>query len=215
MNLETELRALDVVWPETPVFALKPRRRRWPLVAALAAAAIVAAFAVPHSRGAILRFFHLGAASVEVVQTLPAAERRPLTEGLGRAIPLAAARTVIPGLRLPPASPPPPVYYEGGAVIGLIFRSGGRPVLLNEIRSSDAGFLKKLAAFGTSVDPVDLYDGGLWVSGREHVVTWPNRSPRLAGNVLIWRQGGTTYRLEGPGLTRDEAIRVARSLRRG
>src|SRR4051794_16038131 len=162
MNLEAELRALDVAWPETPAFALKPRRRRWPFVAALAAAAIVAAFAVPQSRGAILRFFHLGAARVEVVQTLPAAERRPLAEGLGRAIPLDAARTVVPGLRLPPVSPPPPVYYEGGAVIGLIFRSGGRPVLLNEIRSSDAGYLKKLVAFGTSVDPVDLYGGGLW-----------------------------------------------------
>jgi hypothetical protein len=215
MDLETELRALDVAWPETPAFALERRGRRWPLVAALAAAAFVAALAVPQSRGAILRFFHLGAARVEVVETLPPADRRPLAEGLGRAIPLDAARTLVPGLRLPPVSPPPPVYYEGGEIIALIFRSGGRPVLLNEIRSSDPGYLKKLAAFGTSVDSVDLYDGGLWISGRQHVVTWPNRSPRLAGNVLIWRQGGTTYRLEGPGLARDEAILVARSLRRG
>jgi hypothetical protein len=215
MNLETELRTLDVAWPETPAFALKPRRRRWPLVAALAAAAVVAAFAVPQSRGAILRFFHLGAASVEVVETLPAAGRRPLTEGLGRPIPLDAARTLVPGLRLPAVRPTPPVYYEGGEVIALIFSRGGRPILLNEIRSSDPGYLKKLAAFGTQAESVELYDGGLWVSGREHVVSWPNRSPRLAGNVLVWREGGTTYRLEGPGLTREDAIRVARSLRRG
>src|SRR3954451_9298214 len=112
MNLETELRALDVAWPETPAFALKPRRRRWPLVAALADAAVVAAFAVPQSRGAILRFFHLGAASVEVVETLPAADRRPLTEGLGRPIPLDAARTVVPGLRLPPAWPSAPMHFQ-------------------------------------------------------------------------------------------------------
>jgi hypothetical protein len=215
MNLETELRALDVAWPETPAFALTPQRRRWPLVAALAAAALAAAFAVPQSRGAILRFFHLGAASVEVVDTLPAADRRPLADGLGRPIPLDAARALVPGLRLPPVSPPPPVYYEGGEVIALIFRSGGRPVLLNEIRSGDPGYLKKLAAFGTRLEPVDLYGGGLWISGREHVVSWPNRSPRLAGNVLVWREGGTTYRLEGPGLTREDAIRIAKSLRRG
>src|SRR4051794_36039742 len=215
MNLETELRALAVAWPETPAFALKPRRRSWPVVAALAAAAVAAAFAVPQSRGSILRFFHLGAARIEVVETLPSAERRPLAAGLGRPIPLDTARTLVPGLRLPPGIPPPPVYYEGGEVVAVIFRSGGRPVLLNEIRSSDPGYLKKLAAFGPRVEPVELSDGGLWVSGREHVVSWPNRSPRLAGNVLIWRQGGTTYRLEGPGLTREEAIRAARSLRRG
>src|SRR3954453_3689411 len=123
MNLETELRALDVAWPETPAFALKPRRRRWPFVAALAAAAIAAAFAVPQSRGAILRFFHLGAATVEFVDTLPPADRRPLSEGLGRSIPLDAARVLVPGLRLPPVTPTPPVYYEGGVVIAFVFRS--------------------------------------------------------------------------------------------
>src|SRR3954447_11435231 len=108
MNLETELRALDVAWPEAPAFALQPRRRRWPLVAALVAAAVVAAFAVPQSRGAILRLFHLGAASVEVVETLPAAERRPLAEGLGRPVPLDAGPALVPGLRPPPRRPAPP-----------------------------------------------------------------------------------------------------------
>ena len=215
MNLESELRALEIAWPETPAFAPKPHRRRWPLVAALAAAAVVAAFAVPQSRGAILRFFHLGAARIEFVETLPPADRRPLAEGLGRPIPLDAARVMVPGLRLPPVNPTPPVYYEGGEIIAFIFRSEGRPVLLNEIRSGDPAYLKKLASFGTRVEGVALYDGGLWVSGREHVVSWPNRSPRLAGNVLIWRDGGTTYRLEGPGLTRENAIRLAQSLRRG
>jgi hypothetical protein len=216
MNLETELRALEIAWPETPAFALQQRkRRRWVLVAALAAAAIVAAFAVPQSRGAILRFFHLGAATVEFVDTLPPADRRPLTAELGRPILLDAARVIVPGLRLPPVTPTPPVYYAGGQIIAFIFRSEGSPVLLNEIGSNDPAYLKKLSGFGTRVEGVDLYDGGLWISGREHVVTWPNRSPRLAGNVLIWREGGTTYRLEGPGLTQERAIRLAQSLRRG
>src|SRR3954452_13009374 len=102
MNLETELRALEVAWPETPAFALARRRRRWPIVAACAAAAVAAAFAVPQSRGAILRLFHLGAASVEVVETLPAAERRPLAEGLGRPIPLDGGRALGPRPLPPP-----------------------------------------------------------------------------------------------------------------
>ncbi len=88
MDLERELSALEVAWPETPVFRLalpERRRRRWPVVAvALAAAiAIAAAFAVPSSRGAILRFLHLRGVVIERVERLPAAQERPLGAGLG------------------------------------------------------------------------------------------------------------------------------------
>ena len=221
MDLESELRALDLDWPSTPApFELGPsvlprRRRRWAIAAAgAAAAAVAAAFAVPQSRGALLRFLHLGAARVELVQTLPPAERRSLTADLGRPVPLAVARGLVPGLRLPPLDPPPPAYAEG-EVVSFVFRSDGRPVLLNELPGGGSLYLKKLAAFGTSVEPVDLFDGGLWVTGREHVVTFPNRSPRLAGDVLVWLEGDTTFRLEGPGLAKADALRLARSLRRG
>ena len=71
MDLERELRALDVEWPPTPHLrlAFEPlvrRRSRRPLVAvvALALVAIVAALAVPQSRGAILRFLQIGRAHV-------------------------------------------------------------------------------------------------------------------------------------------------------
>src|SRR5437764_392315 len=64
MNLESELRGLTIDWPETPPLRLElgRRRRRWPIAVALAAAALAAAFAVPQSRGAILRALHLGGA---------------------------------------------------------------------------------------------------------------------------------------------------------
>ena len=91
-ELERSLRTLQVEWPATPDVAsrleLAPRRsRRWIAVAAVAVAlAIGAAFAVPQSRSAILRFFHLGGVSVERVETLPPAEQRPLAAALGQVV---------------------------------------------------------------------------------------------------------------------------------
>ena len=77
-------------------------------------------------------------------------------------------------------------------------------------------YLKKLATGGTRVDPVRVgTDAGLWISGGPHVVGFPRRSPRLAGNVLLWEHGRTTYRLEGPSLARDDAIEFVQSLRKG
>src|SRR6188508_1463835 len=53
--------------------------------AALVALAFGIAMAVPPARSAILRFFHIGAATVQRVDTLPAARQRPLVAGLGPA----------------------------------------------------------------------------------------------------------------------------------
>src|ERR687886_740221 len=70
-------------------------RRRWlALAAGLAVVAVGIAFAVPQARSAILRFFHIGAATVERVETLPPATRRPLVSGLGPARTRAAAERV-------------------------------------------------------------------------------------------------------------------------
>src|SRR4051794_39681458 len=108
MDLERELRGLDVAWPPTPHLrlALEPgrrRRSRRPLAAAVALAlvAVVAAFAVPQSRAAILRFFHLGGETIQFVRTLPPAGERPLGAGLGPPVSEAEARARIPALLLP------------------------------------------------------------------------------------------------------------------
>ena len=83
MDPARELRALEVDWPPTPELrlVLEPlrRRSRRPLFAAVALAlvALAAAFAVPQSRGAILRFLHLGGESVQFVETLPPASVSP------------------------------------------------------------------------------------------------------------------------------------------
>ena len=224
MDLARELRALaeHVEWPPTPELrlALEPRvshRRRRPIALGLALAALVAlaaAFAVPQSRAAILRFFHLGAVTIVRVDRLPAAEERPLSAGIGPEVSLAEAkRTFRLTLLVPPLDPPPPAHLVGLSTVSFVFSYRGQPVLLNEFAFGGGGFLKKFAGGGTSVEPAG-FDGspGFWISGALHDVFFPGASPRLAGNVLVWERYGVTYRLESRSLTKDEAVSLARLL---
>src|SRR5262245_27319729 len=111
-ELERALSALarEIDWPETPAFELRlepagarasarrPWRRRRFVLALAAAVVVVAigvAFAVPPARSAILRFLHLRGVTIERVTTLPAAEERPLTSGLGPRITPEAAALVL------------------------------------------------------------------------------------------------------------------------
>lgn len=222
MDLERELRALagEIAWPPTPPLrpALEPRGRdlRRPLFVAVAlvVAAVAAAFAVPQSRGAILRFLHLGAATIHFVDTLPAAQEKPLAGSLGAALSEPDARDLLGGtLLLPPVSPPPPLHATG-QIVSLLFLDRGQPILLSEAHTGSGVFLKKVAAYSTTVTAVHVgADPGLWLSGAPHLVFFPGAPPRLAGNVLLWQHGALTLRLEGHDLTQPEAIELARSLR--
>lgn len=219
-------RELDV--PATPALAPGVRarierrsRRRLALLVAVTVAllAVGIAFAVPQARSSILRFFHLGAATVERVDTLPPAEQRPLAAGLGPARPRAAAERIA-GFRiaLPPSSHGAPTrYYALPGLIATTFRSHGRTVLLAELSGQQLGFTKKFASPGTHVEPAEVSRAyfGLWLSGGPHVIVWGTPTgtarqltTRLAGNVLIWETQTRTYRLEGD-LSRAAAIALA------
>jgi hypothetical protein len=54
---------------------------------------------------------------------------------------------------------------------------------------------------------------GVWLAGKPHIFFFPREPARLAGNTLVWQGADTTYRLESPGLTKQEALDLARSLR--
>jgi len=215
MDLERELRVLDVEWPATPQFrlALERRRRRWPLAVAIAFAAIAAAFAVPQSRGAILRFFDVGADRIELVDTLPPAQERSLDAGLGVRTSVALARVFVPQLLFPPLDPPP-ALRRSGDVVSFVFAYGGKPVLLSELHGQSY-FLKKLVGNETNTTWLKVRNEGygLWLAGKPHIFFFPREPARLAGNTLVWQENETTYRLEGPGLTRQKALDLARSLR--
>jgi hypothetical protein len=196
----------------------RSRSRRWIAVAvALAVVGVGVAFAVPSARSSILRFFHLGAATVERVNTLPPAQQRPLLEGFGPARSRAGAEQIAGfAMTLPPfAHGAPTRYYALPGVIATSFRDKAL-VLLVEIRGQQLFLTKKFSAGATSVQPAQVSGKyfGLWLSGGPHVVRWstPTRDhaapTRLAGNVLLWEVGDRTYRIEGK-LTREDAVQLA------
>jgi hypothetical protein len=214
MDLERELRALPIEWPATPQLqlVLARRRRRWPLVVAIAVAAVAAAFAVPQSRGAILRFFDIGSDKIQFVDTLPPAQQRSLDAGLGAETTLAQARVLVPTLLLPPLGSPLSLHLSDH-VVSTVFFHDGKLVLLSEL-GGDGSFLKKLVGGQTDANWVRVRGSyGLWLSGKPHIFFFPHEPARLAGNTLVWQENGATYRLEGPGLTKQDALDLARSLR--
>jgi hypothetical protein len=185
------------------------------LVLATLLVALAAALAVPSARTAILRFFHLRGATVELVDTLPAADERPLGAGLGPIVGAAEAERDL-GFRFlfPPGGEHAPIHVRGG--IGSVLLMRGEPVLLTELEPAGGTgpeLLKKIAGAGSHVEPVTV-DGqqGLWISGAPHIFFTPTAPPRVAGNTLLWQHGGLTLRLEGKHLTKAEALEIARSI---
>lgn len=215
--------------PPQPDLAARVRvrleRRRlfgWRAVAVAAALVAVAfgiAMAVPPARSAILRFFHIGAATVERVDTLPPARQRPLAAGLGPALARRPAELRAHlRMRLPDLEGPKPTrYYAQPGLIATLLSYRGTPVLLAEMRDDQVGLLKKFAPPSSTVEPVQLGSNGLWVEG-SHVLAWQfgladmrQIRTRLAGNVLIWVVGNTTYRLEGD-LGKSRMLELARQI---
>lgn len=194
------------------------RRRAFAVAFALAVVAVGIAFAVPQARSAILRFFHVGAATVERVETLPPARERPLVTGLGPARPRPAAEQVAGfPMVLPEFEHGEPArFYARPGAIATSFRDHGKVVLLVELSGEQAGIAKKFVSGRTQVEPAEVSGVyfGLWISGGYHVVRWstPARSEsattRLAGDVLLWVAHGRTYRIEGR-LSREEALALA------
>jgi hypothetical protein len=217
-ELERDLRSLAaaIEWPPEPELGGrvrarlgKPSRRYLrPLAIALAlvAVAIGAAFAVPDSRSAILRFFGLEGVTVIEVQTLPRVPPRPLV--IGERMTLAQAQETI-GFKplLPRLGRPEDVRVDESSYLILLYKGGIR---LSEFRF-DGAILKKQSVRG-GVEPLAVNGGpGLWVPGG-HLVFELGRQPRLAGNTLLWEQGGLTLRLEGR-LTKAKALEIAASVR--
>src|SRR6266498_1007445 len=116
--------------------AFLPPRRALAFTVALIVVAFGIAMAVPQARSAILRFFHIGAVTVERVETLPRAEQRPLTAGLGPPLsrPVAERRAQL-RMTLPDlAGPPTPRYYAQPGLVATLLHYRGKPVLLAELR---------------------------------------------------------------------------------
>jgi len=197
-------------------------RRALALAVALVVVAFGIAMAVPDARSAILRFFHIGSVTVERVETLPPAQERPLTAGLGEALSRREAerRAGFPILLPRDRRSTPTRYYVRPGLIATLFHSGSTPVLLVEFQGDQMSYSKKFASPETRVEPVQIGRFGLWLEGGPHVLLWefgagaPHElETRLAGNVLIWLQGEMTFRLEGD-LSKAEMLKLGRQITR-
>jgi hypothetical protein len=212
--------AAEVPWPATPApaFHLDERPRvslRRPLAAALAlaVAALAVAFAVPGARSALLHFFRIGGARIEIVQTLPRAREVPLAATLGDPISRPAARALLGApVALPVAGP---LYRSSGGIVSELIETPDGTVLASQLAYLPAGMLvKKVATERTRIDAVRV-DGeqGFWLTGGRHVVLEPTPA-RLAGHVLIWGDDRVAYRLEGRRLRLTTALAIARGMGR-
>jgi hypothetical protein len=185
--------------------------------------ALGAAFAVPQSRSALLRWFHLRGVTVERVETLPPAAERTQADGLGQPLTRRAAERVL-GFRLAlpplPGGGPKTVYVLDDALATVAFRAYGHPILLSEYRSTGSAFLRKSVGDATAVESARVGgDEGLWLAGAPHTVTYRDRTGAfkqravlVRGNVLLWVHGQLTMRLEGH-LTKGQALHLGRLVR--
>ncbi len=156
---------------------------------------------------------------------------------LGERLDLAEARRRVAFAILLPTLPelgvPDEIYLATpprGSQVALVYRARpgvlrasatGVALLLTELQGDlEPNFLGKGIGPGTRLQEVTVNGRpGYWLEGAPHVFFY--RDPagevvqetlRLAGNTLLWEENGLTLRLEGD-LTRDEALRIAGSLR--
>jgi hypothetical protein len=229
-ELETALRQLgrEVEFPSTPDLASAmrehlerpPRFWRRPVAIALAVVvvgAIAAVFAVPQSRSAILDWLGLRNVSVVRVEKLPVVSAQGRLD-LGRQVTLDEAKRRASWLLVPDSEPDSAWVNEalpGGKVSLLWGTPSNIRLLLTEFTGRT--YVEKVIQGDTQVERVKIGGAGVWFQG-PHVVMFQDRDgrfreshARLARNTLVWQMGDVTLRLEG-GLTRDEALRIARTV---
>jgi hypothetical protein len=228
-ELETALRQLgrEVAFPPTPDVASairgqldRPRFRHRRVAIALVSAVVVAigaAFAVPQARTAILDWLGLRNVSVVRVEKLPAVPAHGNLD-LGQRVTLDAAKRRAPWLLVPDGTPDSVWVNEslpGGKVSLLWGTPSNIRLLLTEFTGRT--YVEKVIQGDTQVERVKIGSAGVWFQG-PHVVMFQDRDgrfreshARLARNTLVWQMGDVTLRLEG-GLTRDEALRIARTV---
>lgn len=217
---------------------LSPRYAFAPAVATLLLILVVTLAAVPQVRAAADQFLQLRGIDIfqtTATPTAPAAS--PAVPFPGERVSLDEARRRAPFLRAPVdprLGAPDQVYVDtipAGDRVTLVYvsrqgipvsRDAGVSAVVVAFRAQiDESLFAKVAVIpGTRIDEVTVNGGrGFWLEGTPHQFFYRdsagNPSPetlRLAGNTLLWEQGGVTFRLEAQ-LDRDDALRIATSFR--
>lgn len=216
---------------------LSPRYSFGPAVATLVLIVVVSLAAVPGVRAAADEFLRLRGIDIFQTTATPSAPAAsPAVPFPGERVSLEEARRRAPFLRAPVDARlgvPDQVFIDqtqAGDRVTLVYVSrGGIPVSPDAGVSAvvvvfrgrvDESLFAKVAPPGTRIEEVTVSGGrGFWLEGTPHQFFYRdaagNLSPetlRLAGNTLLWEQGGATFRLEAQ-LTREDALRIATSFR--
>jgi hypothetical protein len=242
-ELEHALRTIgrELDFPSTPDLSGRVRRalaegappgRAWVfrrvVVVALAvlAVSVGAVLAVPPARSTVFDWLGIGSVTIRYVEDLPPVSKATPDLGVGERVSLGEARRLAGyPIKVPTVDgldDPPKVYYrdDPGRQVAFIYGSEDEPQLL--ITQANArGAVQKLVGVGTQVELVVVEPGtaGAWLSGEKHGLFYPGgemhgEEPfRLVGNALVFETpASTTIRIEAE-ISKDEAIRIARSMR--
>lgn len=237
-ELERALLAVgrELDFPATPDLTGSVRRRlaegrrpslfsRRALVVALAVLVVAAGavLAVPQARSTIKDWLGIGNVTIRYVEELPSVGKATGELELGERVSLDEAReraaftVLVP--RVNDLDDPPKVYFrEVDQQVAFLYGSEEDPKLLIT-QAGVGGAVEKLvnlSATDTELVAVEPGVAGVWLSGAKHGLYYPgadHEEPfRLVGNALIFEtSGGVTVRIEAE-ISRDEALRIARSL---
>jgi len=222
-ELELELRALEIEWPETPDIAsavqerlaapapVRPRwrldRPAWQLAVAATALVIAVVMAIPPARAAVLDL--LGFSSVRITREEP----RPSTFGqalaLGDPVTLEQAHRAFPVLIPEQLGDPDGVYLDEHPAVGprvdLVYRARpGLPVsgntgaglLITEFRAVAEPVIEKAAGTGATVERLTVDgDPAFFISGAPHGFAYLNPDTGDA-NFEEQRLAGNTLLVE-------------------
>jgi hypothetical protein len=216
---------------------LSPRYAFAPAIATLLLILVVSLAAMPDMRAAADEFLRLrGIDMFRTTATPSAPVASPAVPFPGQRVSLDEARSRAPFLRAPADArlgAPDQVYIDqtqAGDRVTLVYvnrpeipassEAGVGAVVVAFRGRIDESLFAKVIVPGTRVEEVTVSGGrGYWLEGTPHQFFYRdsagNPSPetlRLAGNTLLWEQGGVTFRLEAQ-VARDEALRIAASFR--
>lgn len=200
----------DLTFREVPRTRVGARRLAW--AAAILLVVLTVAFAVPPVRAALVEVLGIGAVQVRLGEPTPTAPQ--LEIDLPGETTLEAARAST-GVHVPlplEFGPPDRVFAlsQVGNTVVLVWEA--ESVALYVIPAGP--IVQKLAPENIRQATVNG-NPAIWTRGDhflELVANDPDATVFISGNVLIWTEGGVTYRLETE-LSLDEAISIAESLR--
>jgi hypothetical protein len=219
-------------FPETPDLAgatrarIMPARRPRPAFRLAVAFALVALAAA----GALALSSTARSGLVDLLDLVPGVRIERVAEPptmavtesatLGVELPLAEAeRTAAFELLLPRSlGAPDRVYRRSSGAVTALYGDDRRARVVLTAWPADMLLAHKMIGPGTAAEVVDVRgQPGVWLSGVPHPVFYLDDGlehgieGNLAGNVLVWQEGDTAYRLES-GLTLERALELADDL---